>query len=252
MTFTDLFTPGAAAYAQFRPRYPASLFHALAERAPGRGCAWDCATGSGQAAIGLAAHFERVIATDASAAQIAQAEPHPRVEYRVALAESSGLPAHCADIVTVAQALHWLDRDGFFAEARRVLIPGGVVAVWCYTLLSVDPAIDGLLARFTTDTVGPFWPTERELVNTGYRTIDFPFEEVQLPPVAIDQPLTLDGLAGYLRTWSATRRYVEVRGEDPVAPLLGELASHWGEPTRPRRARWPLHVRAGRIQSRGR
>ena len=78
-SFRDHFASAAPAYAAFRPRYPAALFAALAEHAPGRHVAWDCATGSGQAAIGPAEHFEQVVATDASAAQLAAALAHPRV-----------------------------------------------------------------------------------------------------------------------------------------------------------------------------
>jgi len=71
--FADHFSATAAAYATFRPRYPDALFEWLAAIAPSRECAWDCATGSGQAASGLARHFEQVVATDPSAAQLAHA-----------------------------------------------------------------------------------------------------------------------------------------------------------------------------------
>jgi SAM-dependent methyltransferase len=246
MTFRDHFSGAAPAYAAFRPRYPDDLFAFLAERAPGRRLAWDCATGSGQAAVGLAAHFDRVEATDASAGQIAAAAPHPRVGYRVAAAEVSGLADASADLVTVAQALHWLDRDAFFREARRVLRPGGLLAAWCYNRLAIGPDIDAHLGRFFADTVGPYWPPERALVEDGYRGIDFPFAAIATPEFAIVQDLTLAALAGYLRTWSATLRYVAARGDDPVAPLVATLGPLWGDPDRPRRARWPLHLRAGR------
>ena len=86
--FRDHFASAATDYAAFRPRYPAALFAALAECAPGRHLAWDCATGSGQAAIGLAEHFEQVVATDASAAQLSAALAHARVRYREAPADA--------------------------------------------------------------------------------------------------------------------------------------------------------------------
>jgi SAM-dependent methyltransferase len=243
--FRDLFSRATAEYAAYRPRYPARLFAELAARAPRRELAWDCATGNGQAALGLAEHFRLVIATDGSAAQIAAAVPRDGVTYRVALAETSGLPSSAVDLVTVAQAVHWLDRDAFYREARRVLVPGGVIAVWCYALLEIDHRVDALVRSFYEKTVGPYWLQDRRLVDDGYRTLDFPFDEFELPPLAIEQDLTLDQLGGYLRTWSATQRFVQERGEDPVAPLIDEIAASWGDPAARRRARWPLWVRAG-------
>jgi len=210
--------------------------------------AWDCATGSGQAAIGLAEHFAQVVATDASAAQLAAALAHPHVRYRQASADASGLAPQSVQLVTVAQALHWLDRPGFYAEARRVLVPGGVVAAWCYGLLELGAGgLDEPIHAFYERTVGPYWPPERALVDAGYRTIDFPFAELPLPPVTMEAELTLTQLGGYLGTWSAVLRYRSARGHDPVAPLLDRLGPEWGGPERRRLARWPLGIRAGRV-----
>lgn len=249
MSFTDLFSRDSRAYASFRPRYPAPLFDFIADNVQRREVAWDCATGNGQAAIGLASHFGRVIATDASADQLAAAIPHERVEYRKALAESSGLDAGSVNAVTVAQALHWLDRDRFYAEARRTLAPGGFIAAWCYDVVTVAPDVDDVLRRFYTDTVGPFWLPDRALVESGYRTLVFPFEEIDVPSLWIEESLTLDALGGYVGTWSSTRRYVDRHGVDPVPMLLAELAPLWGPTDEPRPARWPLHVRAGLVRS---
>jgi SAM-dependent methyltransferase len=245
--FRDHFAQAAPAYATFRPRYPAALFAALAAQAPARHLAWDCATGSGQAAIGLAEHFERVVATDASEAQLAAALPHPRVRYHRATAEASGLPAGSVALVTVAQALHWLDRPAFYAEARRVLVPNGVIAVWTYGLIEIGPAVDELIRSFYARTVGPYWPPERALVETGYRTIDFPFAELPLPALHMEGELTLEQLGGYLGTWSAVLRYRTAQGRDPVPELLERVRPHWGGPERARSVRWPLASRAGRV-----
>lgn len=244
--FPDYFSGDSSRYAAFRPRYPDALFGYLASIAPARRLAWDCATGTGQAAIGLADRFERVEATDGSAAQIAAATPHPRVRYRVALASVSGLEAGSVDLVTVAQALHWFPLPAFYAEARRVLRPGGVIAVWCYTRMRIAPAIDELVDEFHDHIVGPYWTPERRLVEEGYATIEFPFDELDTPAFTIEQPMTLDGLAGYLHTWSAVRRCRESTGRDPLGPFLPRLAERWGDPAPARPARWPLALRAGR------
>ncbi len=245
--FADHFSAIASDYAAARPTYPPALFDWLASLVPRTGSAWDCAAGSGQATLELARRFDRVLGTDASAAQLAQAPSHPRVTYRAAPAEVSGLPDGSVDLVTVAQALHWLDLDPFYAEARRVLAPDGVLAVWCYGMLVVDePPIDARLAHFYCDEVGPYWAPERRLVETGYRTLAFPFEELVPPPFDMSLDWTLGELAAYLGTWSATEAYRRARGADPVAPFVSALAAEWGPAERRRRIRWPLSVRVGR------
>ncbi len=218
----------------------------LAGLAPGRRRAWDCAAGTGQATLELAPFFVEVIGTDASAAQLAQAPAHPGVTYRVAPAEASGLPEGSVDLVTVAQALHWLDPGAFCQEARRVLVPGGVIAVWCYGLQRLDdPPVDRLLEHFYESVVGPYWPPERRLVETGYRTLAFPFDELPAPAFEMAHDWNLVELLAYLRTWSATSRFTAERGYDPVEPLGGDLAPLWGPPNTVRRVRWPLSLRIG-------
>ena len=246
MTFQDHFSGHAAEYAQFRPRYPAALFQYLASISPARVLAWDCGTGNGQAAVALADHFQSVVATDASAQQIENAEPHDRVVYKVAPAESSGLEAGAVALVTVAQALHWFNIPAFFAEAERVLKPGGIVAVWAYNLLTISPEIDALVNEFYRGTTGPFWPPERRQVEAGYSGIGFPFAEIASPTFEIEARWTLEMLLGYLRTWSATQKFIGARRFDPVISLGDKLRAHWGGDDEARLVRWPLNLRVGR------
>lgn len=240
--FQDHFSAGAAQYARARPTYPAALFDRIAALAPGRGAAWDCGTGNGQAAIGLAALFERVVATDPSAAQMAEAVAHPRVTYRIGDESHSGLDAGSADLVTAAQAAHWFDLPAFYAEARRVLRPGGVVALWCYARCRVGPGIDESLNAFYHETVGPYWPPERRFTEDGYRSLPFPFPEISFPTVAMELDWTLGEFAAYLQTWSAVTRFRAARGGDPVAGLVRDIEGAWGNGRRG--VVWPL---AGRI-----
>jgi SAM-dependent methyltransferase len=210
--------------------------------------AWDCATGSGQAARDLAAHFERVIATDASAAQIGRAPPTPGIEYRVAAAESSGLAPESADLITVAQALHWFAMDRFFPECARVLKPGGVLAVWSYGPLRVDgaPAVDALVWRYYHEIVGPHWPAERALVEEGYVSVALPFRELAAPAFEMRVAWPLEKLLGYLGTWSATAAYRAELGKDPLDLVRDALSSAWGAAEVTRDIVWPLVVRVAR------
>lgn len=247
MAFKDHFGGHAQDYARFRPTYPAALYTYLAGLAPARELAWDCATGSGQAALGLAVHFAHVVATDASAGQIAAAAAHPTIEYRVAPAEHSGLASANADLVTVAQALHWFDLDAFYAEVRRVLKPDGVIAAWCYALMRISPKVDAVIDRYYREIVGPHWPPERAHVDAHYRTLAFPFTEAVAPPFRMDTRWTLDEFIGYLDTWSATQRYVQANGTHPLEQIREPLAWAWGADRAARTIVWPLHLRIGRV-----
>lgn len=245
-TPSDHFSAVAAHYAGHRPGYPDALFDYLAQIAPGRGLAWDCATGSGQAALALAARFRRVAATDRSQRQLAACPKRPNLAGWVAAAEASGLPDGSADLVTVAQALHWFDLERFYREAERVLAPRGALAVWSYGVHRVDGGeIDAVVGRFYRETVGPYWPPERRLVESGYRTLPFPFPEMAAPPFAMTASWTLPQLLGYLRSWSATGRYRAALDRDPVVALESELTPLWGEPLASRMISWPLVLRIG-------
>jgi SAM-dependent methyltransferase len=249
MSYPDHFSTMAAAYAEFRPRYPTELFEWLASVAPNLDRAWDCATGSGQAATELADHFRHVVATDPSAAQLAHAEPNPRVSYAAMTAESAALDGRTVSLVTVAQALHWIRRPPFYAEVRRVLVPGGVLAVWSYALGQFGEAvIDGAIGRFYETTVGPFWPPERKVVDEGYERIEFPFGELTPPPIVMNARWDFARLAGYLSTWSAVKRARAATGVDPLPAFLEELAPLWGSEATTRAIRWPLSIRVGRVE----
>lgn len=245
-SFKDHFKAVARQYSDSRPTYPKELFAWLASQCPAHERAWDCGTGSGQAALDLAAHFGRVLATDASSAQIGQAKRHDRVEYRVAPAEDSGLESATMDLVVVAQALHWFDVEAFHREALRVLKPEGVIAEWCYGIIEIeDEAINRPIQHFYGEVVGPYWPPERRHVETGYGELPFPFRKINSPAFSMRLTWSLDQLLGYLRSWSATARYIKTNGIDPVEALAAELSSIWDDSRQGRAISWPLALRVG-------
>jgi ubiquinone/menaquinone biosynthesis C-methylase UbiE len=228
VTNAELFTTVAREYANFRPGYPPELIAWLARSAPAHDAVWDCGCGSGQASLALAGHFARVYATDVAPEQIAAARPHPRVKYSVAPAERSGLEALSVDLVTVAQALHWFDVEAFYAEARRVARPGGLLAVWNYPRPRlVDPQLDQVFLDFYGGAVGPYWPPERRHIEANYTTLPFPFEELPHPEFALALNWSLEQLLGYVSSWSATARYRKSKGEDPVPMLRAALVKTW-------------------------
>lgn len=246
MGFKDHFSSVAASYSSYRPRYPVILFEYLASLAPSRETAWDCATGSGQAALGLAEFFDCVIATDASAEQIANAHHHPRVTYKVATAEAPGLESDSVDLLTVAQAVHWFDWDTFYPEAKRIIRPGGICAVISYLLCHTEPAVDRAIDRLYTNITAEYWPPERHYVEKKYRTIPFPFRELAPPEFETSVNWTLPELLGYLGTWSAVDRYKADRESDPLDLIRDQLADAWGDAQQPRTITWPLVLRVGR------
>jgi len=248
-TFKDHFSGHAADYSRYRPgAYPPAMFKALAALAPDRGCAWDCATGNGQAALGLAELFDRVEATDASDKQIAAATLHPRIHFGVAPAEASGLPDSSVALVTVAQALHWFDLPKFYAEVRRVAEPQAVLACSCYMRCSVDPRVDAVTEELYNGILGDaYWPPERKHVERGYADLAFPFPEIELPRFSMEVRWTLEGYVGYLRSWSATQNYLKKNGKDPLERVGEELMKAWGDPAKARSVLWPMTIRAGYV-----
>lgn len=246
--FKDHFSGHAELYREARPTYPEALFDWLAAQAPSRALAWDCGCGNGQASIALARRFDRVVATDPSANQIADAERRVNIDYRVEPAERTSLVDAGVGLVTVAQALHWFDHAAFYAELRRVLAPGGVIAAWAYSDCGTgDAAVDAIKDRLYVDLTGPYWPPERAHVEAGYRTLPFPFAEIAAPPFLMTAAWNVDQLLAYFRSWSATQRYLKARGEDPIALIERDLRMAWGNPAQPRTVRWQFHLRAGRV-----
>lgn len=243
-SFKDHFSVQAAEYERYRPGYPRALFEWLAAAAPARERALDVGTGNGQAAMGLAEFFTEVVATEPSIAQLERARPHPRVRYAVEPAERSHLADASVDLLTAAQAAHWFASGPFFAEVRRLLRPGGLLALWTYEKFRAGAEVDRLVDEFYRDVVGPYWPPERRHVEERYATLPMPLEPVAAPSFELATDWDVDTALAYLGTWSAVQRYRRLRGGDPLVLLEPLLREAWG--AGPRRLNWPIHLRAGR------
>jgi SAM-dependent methyltransferase len=242
--FKDHFSGHAQDYRHHRPDYPPALFEWLASVAPSRRLAIDVGAGNGQAAIGLARHFDRVIATEPSAGQLRGARADPRIEYRREPAESLSAESGSADLVVAAQAAHWFDWPRFSSQARRVLAARGVLAVWCYEHCQVAPDIDRLIDAFYRDVVGPYWPRERRHVEEGYRDLPLPVPPIEVSKLFMQANWDARAMLGYLGTWSAVRRHRARTGRDPLELIAGALESAWGAGRR--LVRWPISMKAGR------
>lgn len=248
MTHKDFFSTQARAYAAFRPTYPSSLYEFLLQQLPERKIAWDCATGNGQVANQLAHHFETVYATDISQQQLDHSIQRKNIFYSISPAEKTTFPDSQFDLITVGQALHWFDRDLFYNEVKRVGKSGGLLAVWGYALLNIEPTIDEKISHFYNHVVGPYWDSARRLLEEEYRTISFPFEEISSPGFSIEVEWDIHQLAGYLSSWSSTQKYIQQVGQDPVAPFIQHLAKSWNA-TDKKVVHFPVFCRVGKISN---
>jgi len=243
-SFKDNFSRQSALYAKYRPQYPKALYEYLAGLTEQHELAWDCGTGNGQAATDLAAFYHTIIATDPSEQQIKHAVPHERVTYRVEQAEQSSLITGTADLMVVANALHWMDFERFYREADRVMKPGAVFAAWTFRLPVITPEIDEVLHYFHYTTIGDYWLPENELIDQEYATIPFPFHPVESPDFFLERTMNLDDFIGYINTWSACQRFIAEKEYNPADSLRTSLQDIWG--AMPRQLRWKLILKAGR------
>ena len=227
LSFKDHFSSVSRLYQAHRPSYPEALFAYLSSLSTSKACAWDCGTGNGQAAVGLSRFFSQVIATDASKNQIAHAIAFPNIRYLVSSAEQTPIESESVDLITVAQALHWFDIEAFFKEANRVLKKSGILAVWSYGMLEIDPALDALIHSFAYEKLGPYWPEERKLVESKYAEIQFPFEALSPAKFEMQAKWKPGDLLAYIGTWSSVKKYAEENRINPVIALEKHLEEVW-------------------------
>jgi SAM-dependent methyltransferase len=242
----DLFSAQAKAYAAYRPTYPRELFDYILSFVDERKTVWDCATGNGQAAVVLAQYFDKVEATDISEGQIRNAVQKENIHYQVCPAEKTPFADSSFDLITVAQAYHWLNWKAFREEATRVGKPNAVVTVWTYGLLSTDDErLNRLLNHFYRDIVGGFWDAERKYVDDAYRTVDFDFTPLPSRTFEINLQWTKEQFTGYLSSWSAVQHYIKQKNSSPIVLIEKDLDELWNDEDT-RAISFPVYLRIGR------
>ncbi len=245
-SFKDYFSSASDNYKRFRPVYPRELYEYLAQITPERKLAWDVGCGNGQAAKEMANLFQQVVATDASAEQIAQTRSAGNLQFFVSPAETLNANDNSIDLITVAQAIHWFDHAKFFAAVQKKLKPGGILAVWGYQLLYTDSPLDPMIERFHSEIVGPYWPPERALLDNGYTKVPFPYPALKSPTFFMRTNWSFGDLIGYLNTWSAVKQYEIKQGYNPVEHHFEEIKAAWGDLDRSLPIYWPLILYVGR------
>lgn len=247
MSNAETFGRQASAYAKNRPSYPPELLEWIAAQSPAHGLALDVGTGSGQAALALAEHFDAVIATDLSEAQIQAAPPHPNVIYRVTPADQSGLERVTADVVTVATALHWFATPKFWDEVARVTKAGGLFCAWTYHRAEVDEDIEAHMLTPILDLIDPYWAEGNRLSWRGYdpEELKLPFQTLKMPKFACELSWTAEQFADHIESWSAHFRAREDGQADALSEIRTKALDVLGP--KPRNIRLPLNTLAARI-----
>lgn len=248
MSFKDYFSAHAAEYAKYRPGYPTELFEYLSSIVSGHKLAWDCAAGSGQAALSLVPYFNEIIATDASEKQIENAIKHPQIKYRVAPAEKSGLDSSSVDLITVATAIHWFNLDLFFEEVKRVLKPGGVLAVWNYAQANVNEEVDKLLDKYLDEILDDYQSPEFRRGLQIETAIELPFIKIDVPQFENRIEWNLHDYINFIMTWSPTQLYIKDKDSNPMDLVIDDLKKAWKDENEKKLIKWKLKLKAARIE----
>ena len=226
----DNFSKQAATYSKFRPSYPQEVFDYIFSMVENQETVWDCGTGNGQLAVGLAKEFKQVFATDISQKQLDNATLASNIFYSIGSAENTVFANNSFDLITVAQAVHWFNFDKFYAEVQRLLKPKGILFLIGYATPRFEGGIQEKFQHFYTQTIGAYWDAERRHINSHYATIPFPFEEIQAPKFALHYTWELDTLEGYLNSWSSVQHYINKNKQNPVDAFITEVAPLWTAP----------------------
>jgi SAM-dependent methyltransferase len=244
----NLFSQQSNAYAKYRPSYPTALIEYIISFTQSREMAWDVATGNGQAAVLLAKYFEKIFATDLSEQQLSLASLRSNIFYSRSAAEKTSFADNSFDLITVAQAYHWLAFETFEKEAIRVARPGAVMAVWGYNIpQSGIQSVDEAIRYFYKEVVGGYWDPERKYIEEAYQTIPFPMSPLPAKSFSIDVVWDLSDLVGYFQSWSSVRHFIASQTYNPVEKFLPVLTEAWPTEKKALAFSFPVFMRIGRV-----
>lgn len=245
MDTSTLFEDKADLYAASRPLYPKALFDYIASLVKTRDLAWDCATGNGQAAVGLADVFTRVEATDISKGQITNAFQRDNIRYSVQPSETTSFEDNQFDLVNVAQALHWFDYSAFWPEVSRVLKPDGMFVAFSYIWPEVSSTIDRIVRERVIDVTAPYWAPNNTLLWDQYKDVTLPFTPINSPSFELVNHWNANELINYLHTWSGTRKCMENQGTDFFDQASRDIRQAWVDPELKRPVKHPMTLIVG-------
>lgn len=243
----DLFSEHSESYQKVRPSYSKEIIAQILLHVPEREMAWDVGAGSGQFTQWLSPYFTQVLATDISENQLQHAPVLDNVRYAVNNASHSGLIAHVVDLVTVAQAIHWFNFDGFYQEVKRVLKPNGVLAVIGYGLIQIqDDILDTKVRHLYQNSLKGYWDLERRYIDESYQTIPFPFDEVSMVRLELRYVWSVQQLFEYLTTWSAVQHYERKTGHSALTEIADDLKVYQGQSIE---VVFPVLLRLGKMKA---
>lgn len=221
----DRFGTGAGRYDAARPAHPDDFIARLAASLPdGSGVVLDVGAGTGILTRQLAAVLpaSSVVGLEPSEAMRAQAVEGGGPAYAAGRAEALPLNDGAARAVVAGAAAHWFDRPAFYAEAARVLVPGGVLAILDYPRDEVGSraaaAAEAFLRRFGAKAyVRPDYADEL--------TREAAFEVQEALEVSVEDRLSLAAFAELILSSSHARAAETVLGEEGARKAIADLAA---------------------------
>lgn len=228
----------ASVYNKFRPSTPKEIAEKivtyLKQKVTNLDLAIDVGCGSGQSTEVLAPYFKSILGIDPSETQISEAQKNnsiPNIAYRVGSAEKITCQSGSVQLVTAGQSCHWFDMKKFYAEVERLLVPGGVLAIYGYFL--PRPHFPGksedlcnVVDKFYSEVLGKYvLPESKKVYIDNYKGGDFMHFPFTKQPVIRDESVTTEidatvsDLVGYVNSWSAFQNYVKLEGK-PQGTLI--------------------------------